>query len=170
MAIAYDGHGMSISWTYSGGSARRVYGKTLLFLLLVCGLGGAAFACPYPEDIDINPKTVCVGMDSLVSFSTEPGDPHFSVTTVEVTTLPTPSAGAEVSDDGMTVTWNEAGVYSVAITVKITSTDGEIVATKEASVTKTVTVIKVEFNSLSVERGRTMRFPPLVIDGNTCLA
>ena len=62
--------------------------------------------------------------------------------------------------------------YMVSYTSADTSTPGikEVIATCGSSAaTCTVTVVKVEFNSLSVERGRTMRFPPLVIDGNTWL-
>ncbi len=124
-------------------SGNRLGGRAGMMLTLAFGLVGPVWGCPYPANIDINPKVLCVGGESVVNFTTYNIGAPYEITAVEVKTVLTPSAGAEFSDDGMKVTWNDPCIYSVTITVKIISTDGQNPpVTNQAGVTNTVIVFE----------------------------
>jgi hypothetical protein len=129
--------------------------KLVLFLVsILFARFGFVFACPSPANIDITPQFLPVGgvsSVSYVSFDIDPGDPSFHVTSEQVTTSPDPSSGATVSADGKTIRWNTAGIYTVTITVKITSTDGHTIEVKSATETKTVVVVGVTLSNTDEE-------------------
>ena len=87
---------------------------------------------------------------STVSYEIDPGDTSFHITTQQVITAVTSPAGATaptISADNMRVTWHSAGVYTVKITVNITSSDGQSGHTpivKSETVTESVTVVAVK--------------------------
>ena len=125
----------------------KISSRLAMHLTMVLLLTGSAWSCPYPVNVDLNPKIVCVGSQSEVSFDVMPGDPAFWVTGTSAEMKISPGANGvdwTISVDHLTVTWNTTGVFAVTNTVKIISTDGQVTATNQASASNTVYVVEVQ--------------------------